>query len=398
MMNEADSYDPYLKNADLIGAQMIAEVEEDIPWLDVAARQAQFEFRITINGATRPVVQRLPVLALARADVLEESLAPVLQWTGPFVVEVWVAPDSVPAVWVELGLTQGAEIAGIKGADLKAVLVAALRAIWDTSVTADFLGFELYKRARGGLQVPTTGRSAQKNMLMGLYSRHLEKAAEALSKGDRRAAAGFTTAAAGCLGVPRQAVLGLTATTKYRLNTRSRGQSRPPSAIPGDLQRLLDQFSASELQQQDDLIAQAAGRLVEEGRAAWCERQFFILQQAGFPFLRSVPRPIEIQGYGTQVYRDGMELIESAASRTSRWVFLSPFLMEQLILSAWAWLLAVAPPHLLEGLATEARVLPEYSVKAIADWEADDRHWARHLAEYDDLSNQRAAEVAKSLL
>ena len=225
-MNEADSYDPYLANADLIGQQMIAEVEEDIPWLDVAARRAQFEFRITTNGATGPAIQRLPVPALARADVLEESLAPVLQWAGPFVVEVWIAPDSVPAVWVELGLTQGAEIADIKGADLKAVVVAALRALWDTSVTADFLGFELYKRARGELQVPTTGRNAQKNMLKGLYSRHLEKADEALSKDDRRAAAGFTTAAAGCLGVPRQAVLGLTATTKYPLNSRSRGPSR----------------------------------------------------------------------------------------------------------------------------------------------------------------------------
>jgi hypothetical protein len=406
MMDVAGSHDPYLAIPGLdvfVGREMIAEVGKDVPYLQAAAQSAEFGFRITASRATASLTReyegRLPVGSLRKSDALDGLLRPVLPWEEPFVVEVWINPDSVPRTWVELGLTQGAEFAGIKAAEVKAVLAAALKSEWDCSITADFLGFELFTTAlRAGPPVSTMGRDEQRAIEKALASRHLEKAVEALSAGDRSTAAGLTTAAAGCLGVPRQAVHGLTATMKYGLSTGRRGPNRLPLAIPEELQRLLDAFSPSELQHQTDLIVQAAGRIVEEGRAAWCERQFFFLDRAGFPFLRSVPEPIEISGYGAKVYREGMKLIERAALNTSRWAFLSPFLMEHLILSGWSWLLAVAPPYLLKELAREARVLPEDSVMTIADWDGSDPEWARRLAEHGDSSNRRAAAVARRLL
>jgi hypothetical protein len=411
IMNATGPHDPFLAIPGLdifLGQQMIAEVDQDVPYLQEFARTAEFGYRITASGNKASVENvlegRLPVAALADAvaalaDAKGTSLRSALPTEGTFVIEAWITPESAPRTWVELGLTHGGEISGIEAAHLEAALLAMLRSIWDGGLTADFLGFELFTTAlRKGPRVPAEARAQQKSMLAALASKHLEKAMKASAAGDRMIAADFATAAAGCLGVPRHAILGLTATTKYAFNTgRLRpGQSQP--ALPENLQRLLDTLSPPELQRQSDLIAQAAGRLVEEGRAAWCERQNFLLQQAGFPFLCPVPPPIPIGGYGTKIYLDGMKLIEKAASRASRWVFLSSFLTEHLILSGWSWLLAVTPPSLLKELATEARVLPEDSVKAISTWEDNNIHWATRLAELDESSNLRAVEVAQRLL
>jgi hypothetical protein len=411
IMNAADPHDPFLAIPGLdifLGQKMIAEVNQDIPSLQELARTAEFGYRITASGnkasAENVFEGRLPVAALADAvaalfDGRSTSLRSALPTEGTFVVEVWITPESVPRAWVKLGLTRGGEWSGIEAANLEAVLLASLRSIWDCGLTADFLGIELFTTAlRKGPRVSTKGKAQQEPMLVALASKHLEKAIKASAAGDRMIAVDFATAAAGCLGVPRHAIFGLTATTKYAFNTGRRRPGQPQPVLPGDLQRLLETLSPSELQRQSDLIAQVAGRLVEEGRAAWCERQNFLLQQAGFPFLCPALPPIPIGGYGTKIYLEGMKLIEKAASRASRWVFLSNFLTERLILSGWGWLLTVTPPFLLKELATEACVLPEDSVRAISTWGDDDAHWATRLAELDDSSNLKAAEVARRLM
>ena len=97
-MDAADSLDPYFSIPGLdvfLGQEMIAEVAQNIPYLQKSARLAEFGFRVSAGRGTGPLIgdyeRRVTLVSLASVDALDGLVRPELL-AGPFVIEVWLRP------------------------------------------------------------------------------------------------------------------------------------------------------------------------------------------------------------------------------------------------------------------------------------------------------------------
>lgn len=371
---------------------LLGDVQEELQLLEPLAATASL--LVDVHDASN--ARRLARLSVPARDLQEprkvaHELRAIPRAEGYHHVSIRPDPASLPRNWAILGLLEPIEMVEVTPDQLVNVVVASMvvrfRGLQLDAVGAAAFFERLPDWARRG----APGQERLHGLLPQLAVTHGQRAQAAMSRGQRAEAASHLAAALTCAGVKRRSRSSTTVTTKYGLDVGA--------SIGGmdDLWRLVEVVGLQEVVAHDGKLEDVAGRVVEEGRAAWAERQMVALADEGFPFVGSVPDPVPLSDYVSDLYLDGMRRVQRAAEVLSPWVFLSNYTNDHVAFGAWNATIVATPPHLLDGIAAAAAVTPADLLAELTAKDGD-APWPEKVFQALDESCQRAADVLTGLL